>query len=409
MRHQDDPLLPAYLKEIGSVPLLSECEEQALFIGLEKANDALFSRLCLLSFVREDYLSTLVSTRPDNGSTDGDMARKLHEELLALESLLTSGHEVGGEEAALEKCAVTFAASLKAFQRNLFVPGEELVELCKKAKKTALPDWYQKKIAEKISTAKGDRDLVKKEIADANLRLVVNVAKRFLPAKHLKFLDFIQEGNLGLLKAIDRFEHWRGNKFSSYAFIAVIQSIARAVDTNDTTIHVPANQAFRLRKIRKVFSKLVQELKRDPTQEELEEETEEKAGHFFDLLLLCHTVSLSTPVGDGDTFLEDFRQNSDPDAFAWAEKVARADAIREELARLKPIERRTLELHFCEGLSFPAIARELAKETEAGLIPKLRDSRRSSYTDERVRQFKEEATRKLRGSSRSKRLKSFWE
>src|SRR3989338_4112087 len=174
MRHQDDPLLPAYLKEIGSVPLLSECEEQALFIGLEKANDALFSRLCLLSFVREDYLSTLVSTRPDNGSTDGDMARKLHEELLALESLLTSGHEVGGEEAALEKCAVTFAASLKAFQRNLFVPGEELVELCKKAKKTALPDWYQKKIAEKISTAKGDRDLVKKEIADANLRLVVN-------------------------------------------------------------------------------------------------------------------------------------------------------------------------------------------------------------------------------------------
>lgn len=266
---------------------------------------------------------------------------------------------------------------LKEIGKIPLLTGEEEIELAKRMEA-------------------GD-EAAKRHLAEANLRLVVSIAKRYV-GRGMLFLDLIQEGNLGLMKAVEKFEYRKGFKFSTYATWWIRQAITRAIADQARTIRIPVHMVETINKLVRIQRQLVQELGRDPTPEEIGKEMDLDVERVREIMKIAQEpVSLETPIGEEeDSHLGDFIP--DEDVVAPAE-AATFTMLREQLIdvlhTLTEREQKVLRLRFGLDDGRARTLEEVGKEFEV--------------TRERIRQIEAKALRKLRHPSRSKKLKDFLE
>lgn len=254
-----------------------------------------------------------------------------------------------------------------------------------------------KDINRKMSIGEAKARRAKKEMVEANLRLVISIAKKYTN-RGLQFLDLIQEGNIGLMKAVDKFEYRRGYKFSTYATWWIRQAITRSIADQARTIRIPVHMIETINKLNRISRQILQETGREATPEELAEKMELSEDKIRKVLKIAkEPISMETPVGDDDdSHLGDFIEDNNiesPIDMATAEGLR--EATLEILETLTPREAKVLRMRFGIEMNTDHTLEEVGKQFDV--------------TRERIRQIEAKALRKLRHPSRSEKLRSFLE
>ncbi len=252
-----------------------------------------------------------------------------------------------------------------------------------------------KDINRKMSIGEAKARRAKKEMVEANLRLVISIAKKYTN-RGLQFLDLIQEGNIGLMKAVDKFEYRRGYKFSTYATWWIRQAITRSIADQARTIRIPVHMIETINKLNRISRQILQETGREATPEELAEKMELSEDKIRKVLKIAkEPISMETPVGDDDdSHLGDFIEDTNIDSpidMATAEGLR--EATLEILETLTPREAKVLRMRFGIEMNTDHTLEEVGKQFDV--------------TRERIRQIEAKALRKLRHPSRSEKLRSF--
>jgi RNA polymerase primary sigma factor len=254
-----------------------------------------------------------------------------------------------------------------------------------------------KDINRKMSIGEAKARRAKKEMVEANLRLVISIAKKYTN-RGLQFLDLIQEGNIGLMKAVDKFEYRRGYKFSTYATWWIRQAITRSIADQARTIRIPVHMIETINKLNRISRQILQETGREATPEELAEKMELSEDKIRKVLKIAkEPISMETPVGDDDdSHLGDFIEDSGvPSPIDMATAEGLHEATLEILSTLTPREAKVLRMRFGIEMNTDHTLEEVGKQFDV--------------TRERIRQIEAKALRKLRHPSRSEKLRSFLE
>jgi len=295
----------------------------------------------------------------------------------------------------VKKAIKSGEGSVEIIERNvetIYAAQNKLIQL---QNRVGLPISELKEVNRRMSIGEAKARRAKKEMVEANLRLVISIAKKYTN-RGLQFLDLIQEGNIGLMKAVDKFEYRRGYKFSTYATWWIRQAITRSIADQARTIRIPVHMIETINKLNRISRQMLQEMGREATPEELAERMEMPEDKIRKVLKIAkEPISMETPIGDDeDSHLGDFVEDANIMAPADAATTTGLKvATKEILETLTPREAKVLRMRFGIGMNTDHTLEEVGKQFDV--------------TRERIRQIEAKALRKLRHPSRSEHLRSF--
>jgi RNA polymerase primary sigma factor len=285
-----------------------------------------------------------------------------------------------------------WSSGLREYRDQIVAEQEKLIAI-EKALHLSLPDIKEINRSMAIGEAKARK--AKKEMVEANLRLVISIAKKYTN-RGLQFLDLIQEGNIGLMKAVDKFEYRRGYKFSTYATWWIRQAITRSIADQARTIRIPVHMIETINKLNRISRQMLQQFGREPTPEELAKEMEMPEDKIRKVLKIAkEPISMETPIGDDeDSHLGDFIEDTSIESpIDNATETGLQETVRDVLAGLTPREAKVLRMRFGIDMNTDHTLEEVGKQFDV--------------TRERIRQIEAKALRKLRHPTRSEQLRSF--
>ena len=332
----------------------------------------------------------------EDSSFDVDQMEKLYESLEShgIEVIDDEPNEAAAAAANLTENSVDeFEDSLSAEGVSIDDPVKVYLKEIGRVPLLTPEEEVQLALDIKEGGPKGER--AKQRLSEANLRLVVSIAKRYV-GRGMQFLDLIQEGNLGLIKAVEKFDYTKGYKFSTYATWWIRQAITRAIADQARTIRIPVHMVETINKVKKVSSQLLHENGHEPSAEEIAERLDMPVDKVREIMRVAQEpVSLETPIGEEeDSHLGDFIPDDEaPVPAEAASQTLLKEQLAEVLKTLTPREEKVLRLRFGLEDGRPRTLEEVGKEF--------------NVTRERIRQIEAKALRKLRHPSRSKKLRDF--
>ncbi len=355
-----------------------------------------FKNLQLAPHVVEELVQSHYKENKKIVSLEGVLLRLAMDNKISREEFLKYyvGNEINPKFESFLKENSTWRAFFKKFKKDFAEIRDRLVEF---SKKIGLSVGEFKKLVSRIQKGERESRIAKKEMVEANLRLVISIAKKYTN-RGLQFLDLIQEGNIGLMKAVDKFEYRRGYKFSTYATWWIRQAITRSIADQARTIRIPVHMIETINKIVRTQRQIMSEFGREPTPEELAKKLAMPLEKVRKVLKIAkEPVSLETPVGDEeDSSLGDFIEDKNAlQPLDTAIQSNLSESTTKILASLTPREERVLRMRFGIGMNTDHTLEEVGLQF--------------SVTRERIRQIEAKALRKLKHPSRSKQLKSFLE
>ncbi len=355
-----------------------------------------FKNLQLAPHVVEELVQSHYKENKKIVSLEGVLLRLAMDNKISREEFLKYylGNEINPKFESFLKENLTWKNFFKKFKKDFTEIKERLIEF---SKKIGLSVGEFKKLVNRIQKGERESRIAKKEMVEANLRLVISIAKKYTN-RGLQFLDLIQEGNIGLMKAVDKFEYRRGYKFSTYATWWIRQAITRSIADQARTIRIPVHMIETINKIVRTQRQIMSEFGREPTPEELSKKLAMPLEKVRKVLKIAkEPVSLETPVGDEeDSSLGDFIEDKNAlQPLDTAIQSNLSESTTKILASLTPREERVLRMRFGIGMNTDHTLEEVGLQF--------------SVTRERIRQIEAKALRKLKHPSRSKQLKSFLE